>query len=289
MTDKPINARRFYAFMNEREAIRLRKEAGEPWPWTQDPILQKYSFTNVKRLHDRTTQWLLKNRYTPNADRPGGEIIFNAALYRYFGTIEWAEAVGWVRRWDPSKVAALARARLDAGERVFTGAYLVTNAGHKGPKEEVLCHKFLTPVWKAREYLTMRTTETGLWRVLVEELRNFEGFGGTGFMAKEAVQDVMLTPLLANCTDRYTWSPCGPGARRGLNWAYGRSPEKNIPEQQCVEEMHELLLLHKRHAVGLPMLEMHDIQFQLCEVWKYMKVELGLGRPRKMYKPEKGN
>ena len=43
----------FYNFMKERELIRLRKEDGEPFPWTDDPNLQTYKFTNVKRKLNR--------------------------------------------------------------------------------------------------------------------------------------------------------------------------------------------------------------------------------------------
>jgi hypothetical protein len=32
------------SFIVEREAIRGRKAAGEPWPWTEEPILQTYRF-----------------------------------------------------------------------------------------------------------------------------------------------------------------------------------------------------------------------------------------------------
>jgi len=50
-----------------------------------------------------------------------------------------------------------------------------------------------------------------------------KGFGGVGFMAKEAVLDAMHTPALAGLfTDRDAWCPCGPGARRGLNRLFGR-------------------------------------------------------------------
>ena len=50
----------FYAFMREREAIRLRRLEGAPPPWTEDPILREFSFTNIKREHDKTSRLLIE-------------------------------------------------------------------------------------------------------------------------------------------------------------------------------------------------------------------------------------
>jgi hypothetical protein len=50
------------AFASERESIRRRKEAGEPFPWSDDRILSTAgSFTNVNRESDRTTRWYAAN------------------------------------------------------------------------------------------------------------------------------------------------------------------------------------------------------------------------------------
>src|SRR4051794_12814436 len=53
-------------FIKERESIRLKKEAGQPKPWTIDPILQQYRFCNVIRIEDKVSQWLLHNWYKPS-------------------------------------------------------------------------------------------------------------------------------------------------------------------------------------------------------------------------------
>jgi len=34
-------------YMNERHSIWMKRNKGEQKPWTQDPILQQYKFTNV--------------------------------------------------------------------------------------------------------------------------------------------------------------------------------------------------------------------------------------------------
>ncbi|CAN0457741.1 unnamed protein product, partial [Ectocarpus fasciculatus] len=142
--------RQFFEFMAAREALRLKKETGTPWPWSDDPILNTYKFTNVKREHDRTTRWMREHWTRPNDNRPAGEIIFNCALFRYFGTMEFAEAIDWQSEWSPSRVIRIAQERSMNGERVFTGAYIIPTLGKRGPKAPVVCEFILSPLWEAK-------------------------------------------------------------------------------------------------------------------------------------------
>ncbi len=54
----PVKA--FFDWCIEREAIRVRREAGEPPPWTQDPVFQKGRFLNVFREDDKGTKAVLR-------------------------------------------------------------------------------------------------------------------------------------------------------------------------------------------------------------------------------------
>ena len=60
----------FLKFAHERHEIYLRRTAGRPKPWTRDPILQTYSFTNVYRELDRVTIWVREHIREPFADHP---------------------------------------------------------------------------------------------------------------------------------------------------------------------------------------------------------------------------
>lgn len=46
----------FFWLARERYQIKLRKDAGEPRPWTQDRLLQRYHFCNVFRVDDRVSR-----------------------------------------------------------------------------------------------------------------------------------------------------------------------------------------------------------------------------------------
>ncbi len=286
-------ASRFYTFMIKREELRLKKASGAPHPWTDDPILSAYKFTNVKRVHDRTTMELLKRLYEPHLGRPLREKLLNAAIARYFGTWEFAEAVGWLTDFSPRlegrHVRELAAARMASGDRVFTGAYVITNAGRKEPKEDVVVET-LVSLWHSHENVTEAISYRNRWRDAIEALRELPGFGGSGFMAKEVMLDVILMNGFGTTGphDRNEWCPAGPGARRGINRLVGRPTNQAMHENLAVDLMLELFSERVTYwPRSFVELELHDIQFQLCEYDKYERVRLGEGRPRSRYHPPK--
>ena len=290
-----MRSNEFYWFMQQRERLRIRKEAGEPWPWTGDEILQKYKFTNVKRENDRTTKWMRKNFTGQHANLSNKEeTLFNCAFFRYFGTMEFAQAAGWQAMHSfakPShriKLKVLARDRMKRKERVFTGAYIITNQGLKKPKEEVVVDHFLLDFHKAAPSIIKVINETQSWEAAATAMRKIQGFGGSGFMTKEVLQDALHTPVFEKCMDLNTWCPVGPGARRGLNVLFNRPLKYRQKEELFLAEMKELYAQREQHwPEELCNLDLHDIQFQLCEWAKYTKVQTGVGKPRSLYRKDK--
>src|SRR6266705_3048098 len=49
----------FWRFAAERQEIFFRRLEEFPPPWTCDPILNEYKFTNAYRASDRTSQFLI--------------------------------------------------------------------------------------------------------------------------------------------------------------------------------------------------------------------------------------
>jgi hypothetical protein len=59
-----------------------------------------------------------------------------------------------------------------------------------------------------------------------------------------------------------------------------------VGEAQLLQEMISLLEASASALPAfMPELELHDIQFQLCEYDKYERVRLGQGRPKARYEP----
>ena len=73
-------------WMRERHSIHERRLAGQT-PWTEDPILQDYKFTNLFRVFDRNTQFVL-NEVIPGGPSDLTETSFRIILFRTFNRIE---------------------------------------------------------------------------------------------------------------------------------------------------------------------------------------------------------
>ena len=278
----------FYTFMKKRETIRLRKEYHMPFPWTDDPVFQTYKFTNVKRAHDKTTRWFWKNVLDKHHNAPKEYLLFNCALFRYFGTIEFSEAIGgWTELWAEHKeiIRDIAKSRLEKNQKVFTGAYVITNQGIKAPKQDVVIDEFLTPLWYKLPDLVKIANETQSWQAVAIAMMKLKGFGGTGFMTKEVLQDALHTPVFVDCVDRNLWCPIGPGAKRGINRLLHRTFNSPLKPEEGLKVMLELFAARETHwPKNYVDLELHDIQFQLCEFDKYERVINNEGRPRSKYR-----
>lgn len=294
----------FLHYLNERESIRLRREANLPGPWTQDPVLLKYKFTNVLRSNDWTTQWVRKNWYEPNRHQPLEIQALNCALFRYFGSAEFAEALGYQTEWKPSEIISLARNRLARGAKVFTGAYIITNGGSTAPKQEVVVNNYLTPFRQNLETL-VQIARRKSWQAVCEFMQTLPGIGA--FMSKEIALDMLMTPLLEDAEDKLNWSPAGPGAIRGLNRLHDRPLQAPLTQAKALVEMQELLamlaqeeelpfssqqpvtqdkkgrgLIQRFPKIGVEY-GVTDVQFSLCELDKYLRVSNNEGRPRSGY------
>jgi hypothetical protein len=300
--EAPVNTGAFFAFMAEREQVRLRKEAGLPRPWTSDQILQDFKFTNVRRHYDWTTTMLRENFYAEHRDDDRRSILMNCALFRYFGTYEFADAVGWqdYDTFDFEEIADTARRRLASGQRVFTGAYVVTNQGISAPKQDVVVNYFMKDLHAAVPELLQVVQMTRSWEKVARAMSVIGGFGGTGFMTKEILLDTMMTDFWDTTkvkqgdydvmfpADYSKWTPIGPGGLKGAARLCGHDwPEHNtLRPSQALEVILKLTEIQGEYWPSeYGHLYPTDIQFQLCEFDKYERVRLGQGRPRSRYKP----
>jgi len=293
-----MDTKSFFNFMKARHQIYLNRKAGMPWPWTDDQILQTYSFTNVYRELDRTTIWIRENWREPYADHKN--LWFAMCVARTINYIDTLEEIGFPDDgWDAEKVAQIIRSRIDRGEKAYTGAYMIRAESDRkkpwfaGPKEKYITEIVLGRVWDNRHFLEYELNNTSLARAH-RALNKMYGWGGLGFMAFEVITDLRHTRYLRNAPDIQTWGNAGPGAHRGLDRIHNRPvKKKGISAKQqprANREMRELLELSRSEEnwpnnADFPPLEMRDIEHQLCEADKYWRVQNGEGKPRAKYSP----
>lgn len=293
-----INTGPLLKFMLERHAIWVRRQAhtNEAAPFTADPILAKYKFTNVYRELDRVTIWIRKCIREPYAKNPN--LWFMLAMARQIG---WPPTLRelmnsnddvWPRHksWNWRLTMNAMRKRAARGEKVYTGAYMLNAHGENRPEIEghgkfdkplFTCRLVLHDLWKDRAIVEPR-----MHRSIQEATETFlPYFGWGGFMSYEVACDLRYTRYLDTAPDVLSWAHAGPGALRGLRRVTGVLPKK----RDALELMREV---HERIAPVWPYkpkLELREIEHSLCEFDKYERVRLGEGKPRALFTPTIGD
>jgi hypothetical protein len=281
-----LNAQPFWDWITKRHSIYLKRAAGEPAPWTDDEILQSYSFCNVFRELDKVTVWLREKWREPYADN--AQLWIAMCLARQINWPETLAEVGFPEHgYDAKAIRAALETRKARGEKVYTGAYMISAPSGEFAgmaKPEYTAHIVCGALWDARhEYEAMFASgrqptmqEVHAW------LRQFRGWGD--FMAYEVVTDLRHTRYLRSARDINTWAVAGPGAIRGLHRLHGRPYKKALGQEQACVEMRELLALSRTSLPDfVPALELREIEHSLCETDKWLRVAAGQGRLRSKY------
>jgi len=282
----PDGVARLFAWMEERHHIYTRRQAGQPPPWTQDKVLQQYKFTNVFRDLDRVSQDLIRHLRN-HAHRPYKEQLFNICAYRMFNLpATWEELTdgrGWMKKWQPRVLLHQLDERKERGEKIFTGAYMMTGSGSQGTTKHSSALKTLSMIHTDSSMLVTKIRQHNSIQRAVELLKPYPMV--SDFVAYEFATDLTYCKVLPAATDQLTWANPGPGARRGLNRIWGRLLSQPIPTPYAIDCMRAILQQATaiEFSPGGRKLVLRDIEHSLCEFDKYERVRLGQGTPRSKY------
>lgn len=271
--EQPIE--RLVYWIRERDAIRKKKERGEPRPWTDDTILDTFRFCNIRREDDKVTRWIAENWRTPYQNHTF--IAFGMVVARLFNLPSTLEAIGYPKKWNPPKVIRTLKKIREDGP-IFNGAYIVSTNGRKMDKVDYVVNMVLNPLWQHRAELVLLRHAT--LQELHTRLMSFDGLGS--FMAAQVVADVKYVPTLYKAVnDWHTFAASGPGSRRGLNRIMNQPVKFPWKEQVWHRTLTEL-----RKTVNDQTgknLHAQDLQNCLCEFDKYERVLHGEGKPKQKY------
>lgn len=280
-------------FTWEREVIRIVKERGDPLPYTLDPILAKYKFTNIRRRDDRVSRWIINNVIEPNK----GEdhlwfILLISRLVNWPPTLQHLIDEGVLFRkpkdFNPVEFSASVEKFKAQGNKVYSGAYMVypTKMDIGGVKSLAIANHIIKPT---------ASLEHELGRILfgleptveafVTELS--ASFGISSFMAGQVAADLTYCEHLGSAEDLYLYAPIGPGSSRGLNYLLNRAPNAGWTQANFNGELISIRQAITRE-LGITDLTLHDVQNVMCEFNKYCRTVLGEGKPKTTYQPEKG-
>lgn len=255
-------------WINEREMMRQRKEAGAAYPFSRDPVMAHTRFTNVRREDDKVTKWLEANGWRENAPELPYRLTL-ARMVNYIPTLEEISAPGA----DPFEVLC---ERADRGEKVWGSAYTITTCGRLMTKEEWVVWHVCQGVARLGPLPSAVATLAGAHKWLM-------GANGLGsFLAAQIVADMKNTKghILQNAPDWHTWSAPGPGSLKGLSWFHGVQVTPRNYQWAITTAWQVMMPLLPPHLQDL---HMQDVQNVFCEVSKYARIKEGRGHARNKY------
>ncbi|MEY9401743.1 hypothetical protein ABIF66_002944 [Bradyrhizobium japonicum] len=268
-------------WITEREAIRTRRKAGQPAPWTNDPIFQEYRFCNVRREHDAVTRHIAQTWREPYAGDPN--LWFAMALARFINWPDTLDELGYPTEWDREHFKKVLSSRMQRSEQVFGPAYVIPNGGSSKPKIDYLAENILNRLWRARHHMALKHGVT--LAAYCARLMDFDGVGS--FMAAQVLADLKYVEPLRSAQDWMSFAISGPGSRRGLNRVMNRPPDAPWiePAWRRAFGRFEDAIRPELQRIGLGDLHCQDLQNCLCEIDKYLRCALGQGRPKRKFRP----
>lgn len=269
----------YWKFAFERQNVWHNRMLGLQQPFSDDPILQEYKFTNVYRASDRVSQYLIKhviynNQYSDNPD----ETVFRILLFKLFNKIEtWRllehrfEELS-VKTFKISAFIKFLDSEMNKGRTLYSNAYMMAsgckefNVTRKHHAHLMLLDKML------KEKLPDKIANCTKMRDAYALLLDYPLIGR--FLAYQYVTDLNYSELTSFKETEFTVP--GPGARDGIKKCFsslGGLSETDIIKMMADRQEFEFDRLGlKFKKLGKRKLQYIDIQNIFCEVDKYCRV-----------------
>lgn len=270
----------FFKFVVERHAIHQRRLAGQPPPWTTNDVMAKYPFTNVFRVFDRGSQYVLHNVINVG-DQSLTEQCFRVMLFRAFNkeeTWEYMEerlgGVTW-RNFDLQAYEEILVERNRQGYPLYNPAYIIPSpklGGLTSPANHLRLIEMMMTEGLPEQLKKLQHLQDAHGRIVL-----FPGMGD--FMALQLLLDLNMTTHFGFSEDE--WVALGPGSMECIRKMFGADVRGH--ELDAVRYLHRTQHQHfarlnvspgriPRLAHGMRSgLSMVDIEHALCECEKYSR------------------
>lgn len=267
----------YWRFAAERQAVYLRRLEGLDGPWTDDPVISAYRFTNTYRASDRVSQFLIAEvQNAEHRSQAPAEVFFRTILFKIFNRIDtWLllERKLGSMSWQATPLSAIAEvldAAFSAGRPIYSAAYIMPSP-QLGSTRKHANHLLLIG----------RMMEDGMpgrvasARSLEEVFALLLAYPGLGrFLAFQYAIDLNYSSLLG--FDEQDFVIAGPGAIDGIAKCFadvgGRSPEEIIHWAADNQDREFARLgIAFPGLFGRPLMPI-DCQNLFCEISKYARV-----------------
>ncbi len=281
------NIKLFWRYIAERHLIYKKKISGMPQPWTADPILQNYKFTNVFRNLDPGTRYVIE-KIIPKLQKPE-DIIFNIIIYRLYNKIQTMDALGLQHVADLDIEQFQEKLRKQAKkEKIFTSAFIVSGYSFIAGKDKIAktCN-ILFDIWKQIPAITGKILEARDSQTTFETIKSLRGIGS--FLAYQTSVDIGY--WRRDIFNEDVFVVAGPGCKAGIDRLF--TDRGNISYEDCIkylcsvqEEGFKSIGIDMEQLFGeRKRLNLMAMENCLCKISKYLKALNNEGRPRNKYRP----
>ncbi|MBX9403150.1 hypothetical protein K4L06_17715 [Lysobacter sp. BMK333-48F3] len=266
----------YWKFAAERLAIYYRRLSSPQGPWTLDPILHEYRFTNVFRASDRVSQYLIREvQYGEGRPQEPAEVYFRTLLFKIFNRIDtWRaleERLGRLS-WKHTSLQAIEDAldeMLRSGRKIYSAAYIMPSP--KFGRDRKHSNHLILLARMMAEDMPLRMARARSLRSVYEQLLQYPGVGS--FLAFQYAIDLNYSSLMD--FDESDFVVAGPGALDGISKCFVKghsfSPGEiiNMMVDRQFEEFSQRGLRFDG-LFGRP-LKPIDCQNIFCEISKYAR------------------
>lgn len=265
----------YWRFAAERQAIYYRRLADPVGPWTSDPILQSYRFTNVYRAADRVSQYLIREiQYRPDRSQDPNEVFFRTILYKLFNRIDTWENLerdlGLIS-WQETSIDHIKTAldNISLHNRIYSAAYIMPSPAY-GYERKHANHLALL-LNMMMDGVPEKLAGAKSLQAVYKTLLSYPGIGP--FLAYQFSIDLNYSRLFE--FDEASFVIAGPGAIDGIAKCFKDSENQSADYiiREMVnrqEEEFSRLGIKFPGLFGRP-LQLIDCQNLFCEISKYAR------------------
>jgi len=265
----------YWRFAAKRQDVFFERAHQAAPPWTDDPILLHFKFTNAYRASDRVSQYLIRNVIYAGDQSPE-ELFFRILLFKMFNKIEtWqlletelgplTAAAFDLHLLDEVLTSAMARK-----QSIYSAAYIMPSGGKHGDAKKHRNHLSLLRNMLS-DRVPLKISHMKKMRDVFELLLSYPMIGD--FLAYQYATDLNYSTVTSFSELEFVVP--GPGARDGIRKCFkdlGGLNEADmirmVADKQQVE--FERLGIEFKSLWGRP-LQLIDCQNLFCEVDKYAR------------------
>ena len=207
----------YWRFAKKRQDIFFERFNAKRPPWTDDPILQTYKFTNAYRASDRVSQYLIKE-VIYKGDQSAKELFFRTILFKFFNKIETWELLkskfGEISydNFSFKRYDKILTEHIQANNRIYSAAYIMPSGGKNSQfaKKHSMHLDLLSKMVK--DNLHDKIAESKSMGKSFELIKEYPSIGD--FLAYQYVTDLNYSTMTDFSETDFVIP--GPGAKNGM-------------------------------------------------------------------------